>query len=215
MNTRYRPDPKPITAADILRRLGDIPPDRVLMNPVPGTATAADLEQPDADLCELVDGSLVEKAMGWRESYLACWLICHLNNFVLPRRLGVVSAPDGTFRLFPDLARAPDVAFTSWGRMPGRRFPGDKIPQFAPDLAIEVWSESNSQTERERKRGEYFRAGVRLVWEIDPLAMTVRVYTGEQSFRDLTAADMLDGAEVLPGFVIPVTDLFAQFDPHE
>ena len=202
-----------MTAADILHRLGDIPADRVLINPFPGTATFADLEESETT-CELVDGTLVVKAMGWKESYLACWLIHQLNTFVLPRKLGIVTAPDGTFRLFPDLARAPDVAFTSWDRMPGGLFPDDKVPQLAPDLAIEVWSEGNSPAERVRKRGEYFRAGVRVVWEIDPQAKVVRVYTGDNLFRELTEADALNGADILPGFAIPVADLYVQFAPH-
>jgi Uma2 family endonuclease len=63
-----------------------------------------------------------------------------------------------------------------------------------------------------RKRCEYFKAGVRLIWEIDPRVRTVRVYTSETAFRDLTQADTLDGGDVLLGFAVPVTDLFAELD---
>jgi Uma2 family endonuclease len=63
-----------------------------------------------------------------------------------------------------------------------------------------------------RKRLDYFTAGVRLVWEIDPDARTVSVYTGVDTFRTLTAADTLDGGAVLPGFTLTLRDLFAELD---
>jgi Uma2 family endonuclease len=81
-------------------------------------------------------------------------------------------------------------------------------------LAVEVLSLSNTAGEMARKRDEYFRAGVRLVWEIDPRARTVRAYTAADQFRDLTAADTLSGDPVLPGFTLPLADLFAELDRH-
>ena len=73
--------------------------------------------------------------------------------------------------LFRGLVRIPDVAFTSWERLPGRRVPPEPIPELAPDLAVEVLSQSNTEAEMTRKRGEYFAAGVRLVWLVDPDAL--------------------------------------------
>lgn len=212
MNVRF--DPPLRNVAELLHRLGDIPADRVRLNPLPGTATVDDLEHPDNKLCELVDGTLVEKAVGWEESFLAYWLGKFLIDFVNPRNLGVITGPDGTVKLFPDLARAPDVAFTSWDRMPGRRRPTEKVPLLAPDLAVEVLSESNTKAEMARKRDEYFRAGVRLVWEIDPRQRSARVYTAADRYTDLTAADTLDGGAVLPGFAVRLADLFAELDRH-
>ncbi len=110
--------------------------------------------------------------------------------------------------------RAPDVAFISWERMANRRRPSDPIPALTPDLAIEVLSVSNTLGEMARKRDEYFGAGVRLVWEIDPRARTVRIYTAIDQFRDLTAADTLTGDPVLPGFAVPLAKLFAELDRH-
>jgi Uma2 family endonuclease len=159
------------TVADLLHRLGDIPPERIRMRPSPGTATEADVlavKQTEGVLCELVEGVLVEKAMGIRESFLAVFIIELLNHFVRPRNLGMVSAPDGTMRLFPGLVRIPDVAFISWDRFHSRRQPAEPIPDVAPNLAIEVLSRSNTPGEMDRKREEYFAAGVLLVWEVDP-----------------------------------------------
>ncbi len=64
----------------------------------------------------------------------------------------------------------------------------------------------------ERKRGEYFTAGVRLLWIVDPGARTVAVYTGPDRVRTRTEIDALDGGDVLPGFALPLRDLFAELD---
>ena len=105
------------TVDDLLKQLGGIDPVRVLMKPLPGTATEADLIAANAKkpgICELVDGVLVEKGMGYVESNLAMYLGGLLNAFIIPRNLGIVSGPDGMMRLFPGLVREPDIAFASW-----------------------------------------------------------------------------------------------------
>jgi Uma2 family endonuclease len=207
----------PDNLAELLERLGHIPPERIRVQPPPGTATEADvlaaLEGPRKRLCELIDGVLVEKPMGYTESVLASYLIELLNAYVRPRNLGLVTAPDGTVRLWAGRVRIPDVAFFSWERMPGRRRPREPIPTLAPDLAIEVLSLSNTAAEMRLKRDDYFAAGVRLVWEIDPEPRSVQVYTRPAAGdRVLTGADLLDGGAVLPGFTLAVADLFAELD---
>jgi Uma2 family endonuclease len=204
------------TFADLLERLGHVPPERILLHPPPGTATEADVlaaaAAPEKRVCELIDGVLVEKAAGYRESLLACLLIELLNAFVRPRNLGLVTGEKGTVRLFPGHVRIPDVAFTSWDRLPGRRQPEEPIPDLAPDLAVEILSRSNTAAEMLRKRRDYFAAGVTVVWEIDPDARTVSVYTDPETARVLTVADTLGGGMALPGFTLPVRDLFAELD---
>jgi Uma2 family endonuclease len=204
------------TIADLLDRLGGVPPERIRFHPYPGTATEADvlaaMERVDKRLCELVEGVLVEKAIGYRESGLAVFLAMMLNTFVRPRNLGIFTGADGAVRLMPGLVRIPNVAFTSWDRLPGRRWPKKPIPALVPDLAAEVLSSSNTPGEMARKRQDYFTAGVRLVWEIDPKARTVTVYTSVDTFKVLTTADTLDGGAVLPGFSLLLRDLFAELD---
>ncbi len=187
------------------------------MRPPPGTATEADvlaaLEAPRKRICELIDGVLVEKAMGYSESILASYLIELLNAFVRTRNLGLVTAPDGTIRLWAGRVRIPDVAYFSWDRMPGRRRPPEPMPTLAPDLAVEILSRGNTPAEMLLKRQDYFRAGVHLAWEIDPRQRTVAVYASpEPPAAVLTAADTLDGGAVLPGFALPLQDLFAELD---
>ncbi|MDR3635841.1 MAG: Uma2 family endonuclease [Isosphaeraceae bacterium] len=203
------------TLAGLLEQLGDIPLRRVRIQPPLGTATEQDLINADPHedgLCELVDGVLVEKAMGLRESLLAAALLALLRGFVDPPNLGLVTGAGGTFGLFPGLVRIPDVAFISWARIPGGRVPAEPIPQIAPDLAVEVLSEGNTPKEMERKRREYFAAGVRLVWMIDPEHRTVTIFTGPDQSTTLDTTQTLEGGDVLPGFHVALTTLFAELD---
>jgi Uma2 family endonuclease len=202
------------TIADLLHRLGDIPPERIRYDPVPGTAAIDDLLKPENASCELVEGTLVEKAVSWESSSLGSWLLAMIIQFVVPRNLGVVTGEQGFVELPDGPVRGPDVAFTSWDSLANRRRPAESIPRLAPDLVVEVLSPKNTPREMARKRGEYFRSGVKLLWEIDPRARTVRVYSSEADCADLTVDDSLDGRDVLPGFALPVAHLWAELDRH-
>jgi Uma2 family endonuclease len=203
------------TLADLLGVLGGIAPDRVRFRPAPGTATKEDVlevERTENRLCELVNGVLVEKPMGYRESVLALALGSILRAFVERANLGIVSGPDGMTELFPGLVRIPDVAFAAWSRVPGGAVPTDPIPELTPDLAVEILSRSNTAAEMERKRSEYFAAGVRLVWMIDPERRTVEVSSSPSASAILSGSETLDGSDVLPGFKLPLPELFAPLD---
>jgi Uma2 family endonuclease len=216
MSTVQAP-PRLRTLADLQRRLGGVPLDRIRMQPYPGSATVQDLLAVAAKedrRCELVEGVLVEKPMGLEESLLAGWLIVLLSPFVHSRNLGIVTGEQGTMRILPHLVRIPDVAFISWDRMPGRTRPAGAVPALVPDLAVEVLSENNTPGEMAVKRGEYFTAGVTVVWEIDPRKRTVTVYTAPAQALTLTASDTLDAAPVLPGFTLPLVELFGELDRH-
>jgi Uma2 family endonuclease len=217
MTTLLTAPPSQRTVADLLHDLGDISPNRVLLRPPPGTATKADviaLELRDKRLCELVDGVLVEKIMGFCESVLAGAILELLRGFVIPRNLGMVSGAAGMMRLFPGLVGIPDVAFVSWRRIEGGRMPSEPIPDLVPDLAVEVLSEGNTKAEMDRNRTEYFRAGVRLVWLVDPRLCIVTVYTEIEEAVVLDELATLDGGDVLPGFAQPLRQLFAELDRH-
>ena len=217
MATVTTPSQEIVTLADLIDQLGGIPAKRIRFRPAPGTATEADViavEAREHRLCELVDGVLVEKPLGYLESLLAVELSRLIKNFVLPENLGLVSGPDGMVRLFPGLVRIPDVAFASWDRFPDRKVPKEPIPDLAPDLAIDVLSESNTEAEMSRKVGEYFSAGVSLVWLVDPEARTVAVYSSPDQVTVLNETDTLNGGAVLAGFSLALRDLFAELDRH-
>jgi Uma2 family endonuclease len=203
------------TLADLLDRLGDIPLRRIRFRPPVGTATeqdVLDVHAREKRLCELVDGVLVEKAVGFAESCLAVEIGRIVKNFVKPRKLGLVAGADGMMRLTSGLVRIPDVSFVAWEQIPGGCMPEKPIPQLAPTLAVEVLSEGNTEQEMERKRQEYFAAGTRLAWIVDPVTRTVRVYTSVDEFTVVEEEDTLDGGAVLPGFTLPLRELFAELD---
>ena len=203
---------KGLTAADLLDRFGPMPDGRIRTDPPPGTATeqdVIDIEARESRLCELVDGVLVEKTVGYYESYLAVQLGYFLAGFVRRHRLGVVAGEAGMMRLSAGLVRIPDVSFVSWTRLPGRRVPRVPIADLAPDLAVEVISPSNTAREMERKLQDFLAAGVRLVWYVYPGPQEVHVYTAERH-DVLTIEQELSGGDVLPGFVLPLRQLFEE-----
>jgi Uma2 family endonuclease len=200
------------TAVDLVARFGPIPLDRVRTIPPPGSATerdVIDIHDRENRLCELLDGSLVEKTMSSFESYLAMYLGSLLSAFVAEHRLGVVLGADGMLRLARGLVRIPDVSFISWDRLPNRVLPSDDIWSLVPDLTVEVISRGNTREEMDRKLRDYFAAGVRLAWYVYPAAREVRVYEAADRCVILSAADTLDGGAVLPGFRLPLEKLFS------
>lgn len=196
-------------AAEWLAELGNVPLDRIVFDPWPGTATEADLlrlVERDKRLCELIDGTLVEKPPGYWEGIIAINLATILANFVNPRGLGAVSGPDSTMRVRSGRVRLPDVAFVSRDRLPKTRA---AIPSLAPDLAVEIISESNTASEMEKKLVEYFHSGTRLAWIIDPGPRTVAVYHHPgAAVATLTELEPLNGGDVLPGLEFPIADIF-------
>jgi Uma2 family endonuclease len=202
--------------AEMLEQLGGIDPRRVRSWPPPGKATEKDvitILDHENRLYELVDGILVEKVMGLKESALAADLIGYLGPHARQHDFGIVAGAGGALRLMPRLVRIPDVSFIAWQQLPEKVYPSEPIPDLYPDLAVEVLSEGNTAEEMERKLKEYFLAGTRLVWLIDPDARTVEVYTSPDEATTLTEADTLTGGDVLPGFALPLKQLFARVPP--
>jgi Uma2 family endonuclease len=200
------------TIADLLRKLGRISPRRIRAVPPPGRATEKDLialHNRTDRLYELVDGVLVEKIMSFPESALAVDLIRLLGNYLDKNDVGLMAGADGGMRLLPGLVRLPDVSFVRWERLPAREIPLDPIAGLAPDLAVEVLSKGNTKGEMARKLREYFLAGVRLVWFVDPRRRAVQVFTAPDESVTLAEGQTLDGGEVLPGLSLSVRELFA------
>jgi Uma2 family endonuclease len=205
----------PETLAEMVHQLGDIPLERIRTQPPPGTATLADVVACKAKqncLCELLDGVLVEKAMGYREGLIEMAIGEALRVYNRLNKLGVVTSGSSMHQLQPQLVRLPDVGFAFWARFPERRVTDDPAPRLAPDVAVEVLSPSNTRREMERKRAEYFAAGTQVVWMVDLDERTITVYTSPDQFTVLKSSDTLDGGKVLPGFALPLAPLFAELD---
>ena len=211
LRTPFTPQRKAWTVADLYRRFGPIPFERIRQNPPPGCGTVDDvvrLNDHEDRLYELVDGILVEKTVGLEESVIAVYIATILNSFVLPRGIGFVAGEAGTIQLDINLVRIPDVSFFSLARIPGGELPHEAIPLLVPDLAVEVISRSNTPKEMMAKLQEYFEKGVRMIWFVRPKSRVVDVYTAPDQFTRLTASMRLEGGEVLPGFSVVVGGLF-------
>ena len=205
------------TFEEVVRRLGDIPLDRILARPYPGSATEEDVIECKAKtgrLCELVDGILVEKAMGYYEDRLGIVLAAFLELFYGDNAPGIVLGATGMMRTDEVQVRMPDVAFYSWDQFPGRILPPGQILDRRPELAVEILSPKNTRAEMDRKRREYFNGGTKIVWQVYPKTKTVRVYTSITKYTELGADDTLDGGAVLPGFSLSIRRWFERAGQH-
>ena len=193
------------TMADVIERLGGIPAERILMRPVPGTATEEDVVK--TQLCELIDGTIVAKTRGLFESVLGLTLADFFQTYLDEQNRGFVVGADCHLR-FGAQVREPDVAFVSWDRLPGGEIPDTPVGEVTPDLAVDILKRDNTIAEFERKKREYFAHGVRLVWIADPPQRIVEVWNDVETCRTLGEDGVLDGGDILPSFTLPVREWF-------
>lgn len=169
-------------------------------------------EHRDSDY-ELIDGAIIEMTKpGGRHGQLVIRLGRYLDIFVEKHRLGYVTTETAYFSEdYRYTVLAPDLAFIAHDRAPDP-FPDKWIPSM-PDLAVEIRSPSNSMKELRDKAEIYLRYGATLVWIIIPASPKVEVWrmqeAGGFTNETLEAADTLNGEDVLPGFQLGVSVLFA------
>lgn len=161
---------------------------------------------------ELVNGELIRMSpTGQEHGALTVNLTVPLGAYVKSQRLGVVHAAETGFILAhdPDTVRAPDIAFISRERYEkvGKT---SKYWDGPPDLAVEVLSPSDTVRKVEDKVSDWLEAGTRMVWVISPTLRTVTVYQSLTEISVLTEKDTLGGGGVVPGFKIPVAEIFAE-----
>jgi Uma2 family endonuclease len=208
------PSPRSATVADLLKRLGgDVDLARIRLIPQPGFATDEDCSESKdrfGCLCEMVDGTLVEKVMAWEESRLAAELARLIGNYLQAHPLGIVLGPDGPVRVESRVIRMPDVSFIAWDRVPADEnvMPKGPIMELIPDLAIEVICPSNRPGEMQVKLEEYFDAGVRLVWYLYHQKRFVRAFTSPKRSTEVGLDQYLDGRNVLPGFRVTLQAVY-------
>lgn len=168
------------------------------------------LEMPDdGKRYELVRGELVKMAAasfdhGVHASRIVETLLPHVRR----NRLGEVPLSEPGFLLGtdPDHVRVPDVAFVRQQRIDAAERPFVFFPG-APDLAVEVISPGDRFTDVAKKVAEWLAAGTRLVVVVNPRNRTVQRHT-HASVTELTEADTLDGGDVVPGWRMPVSEVF-------
>ena len=170
------------------------------------------LRMPDDGLRrELVRGELREMTpAGYRHGRVAMRIGSRLDRFVDENGLGDVVAAETGFRLEsdPDTVRAPDVAFVRRERV---EVAGDWVGFWlgAPDLAVEVISPGDSFADVEDKVFDWLDAGCGMVVVANPPKRTATVYRSRTDILVLTEADELDGGDVVPGWRLPVREIFA------
>jgi Uma2 family endonuclease len=161
---------------------------------------------------ELVRGELrTMPPTGWEHGTATSVFDRSLGHYVQVHQLGEVATGEPGFRLTtnPDTVRAPDVAFVRRERLeaagPVRGYwPG------APDLVVEVISPNDLYTEVDEKVAEWLEHGTSLVFVVNPHRRTVAVHRPGQSMRIFGENDVLDGEDIVPGWTLPVRDLFSQ-----
>lgn len=161
---------------------------------------------------ELVDGELVDIDGAPRHGRLTLragrLLDDHVTNTGLPMDVSVSTG----FQMDPYTLRVPDVQVTTWERMAAYDEDAGGWPRFAPDLAIEVVSPSNTPAELPRRTTEYFANGAQVVWVADPTPRTVAIRRPDQPEQVVGVGDTLYDDPEIPGFACPVPDVFAVLD---
>ncbi|MEO6043218.1 MAG: Uma2 family endonuclease [Tepidiformaceae bacterium] len=182
--------------------------------PKPAGVTPEDLlNTEDGDRFELIDGKLVERNMGQKSSGLALVINSRIVGTV-PRNIAWVGQSDTGFRIFPDpsMVRSANGSYTSRNRLPGG-VPFEGYSTVAPELVLEVVSPNDKADDVGAKALLWLRAGVAVVWVVYPAGRYVQVWraTGEIVVR--REDDVLDGEDVIPGFTMPVADIFEPLNP--
>lgn len=167
------------------------------------------LAMPHGERYELVDGQLVSTEMSGIAAWIASRINRRLGDVNDAQGLGAVLTSDASYQCFaedPDRIRRPDVSFIHRSRMRPQYLIGH-IP-IAPDLAVEVVSPNDLFFDVRRKAGEYMRAGVRLIWVVNPEEREVQVYRGNGTYQLVQNGESLDGEDVIPGFRCPLAEIF-------
>jgi Uma2 family endonuclease len=179
-----------------------------ILEPAASPSLAAEA---DDTLYEVVNGQRVEKPpMSTEANRLAFDIAFEVETFARLNKSGHA----GTEQLFlldaqTNLQRRPDAYFVSFERWPANQpMPVPDVWPVVPNLAVEVISPSNLANAVQEKLEEYFQAGVERVWVVYPRWKRIYVYESPTSVRIPTAADTLDGGPVLPGFQLPLANLF-------
>jgi Uma2 family endonuclease len=126
--------------------------------------------------------------------------------------IGAVSGERGPFRFPTSSVRIPDIAVALWERFPNGKMPiSQAIFEVVPNLAVEILSQGNTRREMELKRDEYLEVGVQLIWYVNPRARTATVYSSDGTVEEFDEHGTLSGANVLPGFELPLKPFFDHF----
>ena len=166
---------------------------------------------------ELVRGVPVEMSLtGMLHQIIAATVVAKLWAHVNANHLGYVGSSEGGYILArnPDIIRAADASFIAFEHVPKSGLQDGFFP-VPPDLAVEVVSPNDRADAIMEKTEEYLQAGVRLIWMIYPKQRKVLVYRLNGTVQSLTGDDMISGEDVLPGFTLPLNELWPSKPPAD
>jgi len=172
--------------------------------------TVAELEAmpDDGTRRELIEGVLIElPAPKPDHNWIMALLVGFLTTHVLQKRIGKVILIAGCqLSHDPDTLLFPDAGYFSSMRLGDHDL--NEYLLFAPDIAVEIISPSNTQEEISTKTALYLRHGAQIVWAIYPKSQLVYVYRADGTYQIVGRDGTLDGGTVLPGFSLKVSALF-------
>lgn len=183
----------------------------MVAQPQPRTMTAADFDRyallPENHdrLLEFIAGEIVEVVSNPLSSNIAAIMSAFIGVFVMQHNLGHVTGADGGYVVGGE-RYIPDVGFITYERQPTLTYDNGYLPS-APDLAVEVLSPANLDVDMDVKIANYLAAGT-VVWRVKPLEQQVAVFVPETPVKILSITETLDGGAVLPGFKLPLKDIF-------
>ncbi|MDQ3693600.1 MAG: Uma2 family endonuclease [Chloroflexota bacterium] len=161
---------------------------------------------------EVINGELIEMPpASFEHSWIGMRIGRLIGNYVDAHRLGVVFGADGGVVLAKDplTLRAPDVGYVRHDRLPAAS-DAEVFLRVTPDLVVEIRSRFARSAPALAKAAMWLESGTALVWLVDAEAETVTVFAPQSGPRVVTMAETLDGGDILPGFTLPVRDIFTQ-----
>jgi Uma2 family endonuclease len=145
---------------------------------------------------------------GWGSSKRNLKLIVQIGIWNDKTRTGEAFESSGGFVLPNGAQRSPDVAWVEKSRIAALNSDPTKFLPLAPDFLIELRSASDSLSKLQAKMQEYRENGVRLGWLIDPQHQQVEIYRINKETEILQSPTQLSGEDVLPGFVLDLTNIW-------
>lgn len=180
----------------------------MLTTQIPVEAFDAFVQLPEnaEKLFEYIDGEIIEVPSNPYASQISQIIAGEIYAFIKGKNLGHLTGEAGGYMVAGE-RYGPDVAFISRIKQP--RLVSVGYNPNPPDLAVEVDMPSTYTTQQNlfTKTVNYMAAGT-LVWIVRPERKEVHVYVAGEAKRTLGIDDVLDGADVLPGFLLPVKDIF-------
>ncbi len=159
---------------------------------------------------ELLQGEIILSPAGYRHECIVAVLLSAMLPHATKHRLGVVCGSGLGCWMTSGNLLSPDVSFIAKSRLATTAVEREKYLRGSPDLVVEVLSPWDRSTRLHEKLADYFSSGTRLIWIINPSERNAVVYRTPEADRLLRVTDTLDGEDVLPGFRLPLAELFAE-----